>query len=54
MTSDDLEIWRVLYNHFVGSDSESDISFALNNVPEAQDNCKVRQITVEMGYGNGP
>ena len=54
MTSDDFDTWRVVHSPFVGSDSKSDISFALNNVPEAQDSCKARKITVEMCYRNGP
>ena len=47
LTSDDFDTWRVVYGQFVGADSESGISFALNNDPEAQDSCKVRQ-------NNGP
>ena len=43
MTSDDFDTWRVVYSQFVGADSKFGISFALNNVPEAQDSCKVRQ-----------
>ena len=31
------------FSQFVGADSKSGISFALNNVPEAQDSCKVRK-----------
>ena len=55
MTSDDFDTWQVVYSQFVGADSKSGISFALNVVPKAQDICKVRnKITVEMGYGNGP
>ena len=57
MTSDDLgdlDIWRVLHSQFVGAGSESGIGFALINVPEAQESCKVRKITVKMGYGIGP
>ena len=54
MTSDDLDKWLVLLSQFVGADFESGISFALNNVPEAQDSCKDSKITVEMGYGNHP
>ena len=54
MTSDDFDIWRVVYSQFVDPDSKSGISFALNNVPEAQDSCKDSKITVEMGYGNHP
>ena len=54
MTFNDLDTWRVMYSQFVGTDSKFGITFALNNVPEAQDSCKVRNITVEMSYGNGP
>ena len=54
MTSGDLDIWRVLHSQFVGAGSESGIGFALINVPEAQESCKVRKITVKMGYGIGP
>ena len=44
MTSDDLDTWRVCNSQqFVAADSESGTSFALNNVPEAQDSCKVRK-----------
>ena len=43
MTSDDLDTWPVVYSQFVGADSKYDISFALNNVPEAQDSCEVRK-----------
>ena len=52
MTLDDFDTWWVLYSQFVGVDSKSGIRFALNNVPEAQDSCKVRK-KVEIGYGNG-
>ena len=41
MTSDDFDTWRVVYSQFVGADSKYGISFALNNVPEAQNSCKV-------------
>ena len=54
MNFDDLDTWRVIYSRFVGADSKSDISFAINNDPEAQDSCKVRIITAEMSQGNGP
>ena len=54
MTFDDLDTWRVTYGQFVGADSKSGISFALNNDPEAQGSCQLRIITVEMSYGNGP
>ena len=43
MTSDDFDTWRIVYSQLVGADSKSGISFALNNVPEAQDRCKVRK-----------
>ena len=43
MTSDDFDTWWVVYSQFVGSDSKYGISFALNNVAEAQDSCKVRK-----------
>ena len=44
MTSHDFDTWRVVYSQFVGADSESGISFALNNVAsEAQDSCKFRR-----------
>ena len=55
MTTDDLDTWRDIYSQFVGADSKSGISFALNNDPEAQASCKFRIIiTAEMSYGNGP
>ena len=54
MTFDDLDTWRVTYSQFVGADSKSGISFALKNDPEAQGSCKLRIITAEMSYGNGP
>ena len=60
MTFDDLDTWRVTYGQFVGADSKSGISLALNNDPEAlqltttEDSCKLRIITAEMSYGNGP
>ena len=47
MTSDDLDTWRVIHSQFVGADSKSGISFALNNAPEAKYSCKVRIITAE-------
>ena len=43
MTSDEFDTWGVVYSQFVGADSKSGISFALNNVPEAQDSCKVEK-----------
>ena len=54
MIFDDLDTWRVTYSQFVGADSKSGISFAVNNDPEAQGSCKLRIITAEMSYGNGP
>ena len=54
MTFDDLDTLRVMYSQIVGADSKYGISFALNNVPEDQDSCKVRIITAEIRYGNGP
>ena len=54
MTLDDLDTWRVIYSQFVGADSKSGISFALNSALEAQNSCKFRNITAEMSYGNGP
>ena len=46
MTFDDLDTWRVVYGQFVGADSKSGISVARNDVPEAQDGCKVRKNNV--------
>ena len=54
MTFDDIDTWRVIYSQFVGVDSIFGISFALNNVSEAQDSYKIRIITAEMSYGKGP
>ena len=54
MTFDDLDTWWVIYSQFVGVNSKSGISFALNNDQEAQDSYKLRIITAEMSYGNGP
>ena len=54
MTFDDLDTWRGIYSQFVGADSKSGISFAVKNDPEAQDSCKVKIISAEMSYGNGP
>ena len=54
MTFDDFDIWRVTYSQFLSVDSKYDISFALNIDPEAQGSCKLRVITAEMSYGNGP
>ena len=36
MTFDDIDTWLVIYNQFVGADSKSDISYALNNDPKTQ------------------
>ena len=47
LVDDDRDTYRVKYGQFVGADSKSGISFALNNAPEAQDSCKVRIITAE-------
>ena len=54
MTSDDLDTWRLLYSQFVGADSESGISCALNNVSEAQDICKVRKNNGRNGLRKRP
>ena len=54
MTFDDLDTWRVIYNQFVGVDSKSGISAALNNNSYTQDSCQIRIITAEMSYGNAP
>ena len=54
MTSGDLDTWRVICSQFVGADSESDIGFALNNVPEAQNSCKVRQNNGRNGLQKRP
>ena len=43
MISDEFDTWRDVYSQLVGADSKSGISVALNNVPEAQDSCKVRK-----------
>ena len=47
MIFDYLHTYRVIYSQFVDADSKSDISFALNNAPEAKDSCKVKIITAE-------
>ena len=54
MTLDDVDTWRVIYSQFIGADSKYGIDFALTNTLVAQDSCKVRNIMVEMSYGNGP
>ena len=54
MTSDDFDTWRVVYSRFVGADPKSGISFALNNVPEAQESCKVRQNNGRNGLRKRP
>ena len=54
MTSDDFDTWRVVYSKFVVADSKSGISFALNNVPEAQDSYKVRKNNGRNGLRKQP
>ena len=54
MTSGGLDIWRVLHSQFVGVGSESGIGFALNNVTEAQESCKVRKNNGRNGLRNRP
>ena len=54
MTSDDLDTWRVLYSQLAGAESESVISFALNNVSEVQDSCKVRKNNGRNGLRKRP
>ena len=54
MTSDDFETWRVVYSQFVGAESKSGISFALNNVSEAEESCEVRQNHCQNGLGKRP
>ena len=54
MTFDDLDSWWVIFSRFVGANSKYGISCALNNDTEAQDSYKVRIMTAEMSYGNGP
>ena len=54
VTFDDLDTWLIIYNQVVVADSKSDISFAVNNDPEAQDSCKIRIIMDEMSYENDP
>ena len=46
MTLDDFETWRVVYSQLVGAGSKYGSGFALNNVTEAQDSCKV---TMDIG-----
>ena len=48
----DLNTWWVMYSVFLGADSESDICFALNNDPKAQDSYKVGIITAKKSHGN--
>ena len=50
----DLDTWRVIYSQFVGADSKSVIGFSLNNVPEAQDSCKVRKNNGRNGLRKQP
>ena len=40
--------------HFVGADSKYGIIFALNNVPEAQDSCKIRKNNGRNGLRKRP
>ena len=54
MTFDDLETLWVIYSQLVGDDSKSGISFALNNVPEAQDSCKARKNNGRNGLRKRP
>ena len=54
MTSDDLDTWRVTKSQFVDADAKSDNIFALNNVPEAQDSCKVKQNNDRNGLRKRP
>ena len=54
MISDEFDTWRVVYRQFVGADSKSVISVALNNVPEAQDSCEVRQNNGQNGLRKRP
>ena len=54
MTSDEFDTWRVVNSQFVGADSKSGIRFVLNNVPEAQDSCKVRQNKCRNGLHKRP
>ena len=54
MTSDDFDTWRVVCSQFVDVDSKYDISFALNDVPEAQDSCKVRTNNGQNGLRKRP
>ena len=54
MTSEDFDTWLVVYSQFVGADSKSGISFALNNVSEAQDSSKVRKYNGRNGQRKRP
>ena len=54
MTSDEFDTWRVVNSQFVGADSKSGIRFVLNNVPEAQNSCKVRQNKCRNGLHKRP
>ena len=54
MTSDDFDKWRVVYSQFVDVDSKFGISFVLNDVPEAQDTCKVRKNNGRNGLRKRP
>ena len=53
MTSDDFDTSQAVYCQFLDADSKSGTSFALHDVSEAQDSCKVKKVTVQMGYRNG-
>ena len=54
MTSDEFDTWWVVYSQFVGDNSKYGISFALNNVPEAQDNCTVTRNNGRNGLRKRP
>ena len=42
VTLDDLDTWWVIYRQFIGTVSEYDIHFGLNNDLEAQDSYKIK------------
>ena len=54
MMSDKFDTWRVVCSQFVGPDAKSGISVSLNNVPQAQDSCKVRQNNDRNGLRKRP
>ena len=54
MTSDDFGTWWIVYSQIVGADSKTGISFALNNVTEAQESCKVRKNNGRNGLRKRP